>query len=203
MAGNERFISTIKDGLAKSARTLGAGVVVSGFSAGFNPAMDVSADLQAVKVESHLVFEKSPFEFGDFELSDLKPDLSTEDADKLVETAFISAYMIGLLAQVRKNLEIAQPEEKYWGWGGAFLQVACASYGVSRIWNADFGNNQVDFDNAAISDFIVGYISTKGALTLRGMSNGLDWTKAIGEAGVGAEAIAGAYAIARVTKVIE
>lgn len=200
MYNKESFLSRIKSTAAAGARTTGAGIVVSGLAAGFNPSAEVSVGIQAIESSAHLVLDKSPF---DFDLPDLNTDLSTEDADKIVMTAFVSAYMIGLLAQVRKNLEIAHDWEKLAGWSGAAIQSFAAAYGVARVWEVDFGNIEDELDKAAISGFITGYIGTKAAITWRGMSNGLPWTKAIGEAGVGAEAVAGAYGIARVTKIIE
>lgn len=197
----ERFLTGMKNRLATGARTVTAGVFLGGFASGFNPAPEVSTTTQLNENEPHLVLDKSPFNSDNFPLTGL--NLSTEDADKFAMTAFVSAYMVGVLTQVRKNLEIARVGEKRFGWGGAAIQTLSAAYGLARIWDADFGNIQDELDKAAISGFIAGYISTKGALTLRSMSNGLPWTKAIAESGFGVEAAAGAYAIARVTEVVK
>lgn len=197
----EHFLSEMKNSLATGARTATAGVFLGGFASGFNPASEVSPTTQADENGTHLVLDKSPFDSDNFPLIEL--NLSTEDADKFVMSAFVSAYMIGVLVQVRKNLEIAKSGEKWFGWGGSAVQTIAAPYALTRIWGADFGDIHDDLDKAAISGFIAGYISTKGALTLRSMSSGLPWTKAIAESGFGAEVAAGAYAIARVTEVIK
>ncbi|GEM_PF-6939194 len=211
MNGKEGLLPRIKDNISVGARTLSAAAMVGGFSAGFNPSSEVSADSHTHESGTHLFLEKSPFDsnssqlsgFEELDLSNLKPDISTEDVDKIAQTLFVSAYMIGVLAQVRKNLEIARRGEKRFGWGGAAVQTLSAAYGLARIWEADFGDIQDELDKTAISGFIAGYISTKGALTLRSMSNGLPWTKAVAESGFGTEAAAGVYAIARVTEVIK
>ena len=205
MSGKESFLPRVKQNLASGARAFSATVIVGGFSAGFNPNTEVHADPPKDKPEAHLVLEESPYEDNlvDLDFSELTPDISTEDADKIVMTAFVAAYMIGMWAQVRKNLEIARPNEKRFGWVGVAAQSLAATYAIARIWDVDFGDNQEDLDKAAITGFILGYIGTKGALTLRGMSNGLPWTKAIAETGFGVEAAAGAYGIARVTELIK
>lgn len=211
MIGKEGILPLVKYKLTTGVRALSAGVIVGGFSAGFNPSTQVSTDSHFHQNEAHLVLENNPFDvsntrpsdFRELSFSDVKPDLSTEDADKIMETAFVSAYMIGMWAQVRKNLEIAKPNEKRFGWAGIVVQSLVATYGIARIWDADFSVSQDDLDNAAIVGFILGYISTKGALTSRGMSNGLPWSKAIAKSGLVVEAAVSAYAVARVTKVIE
>ena len=210
MSSVERLIGSTKKNLGNSARMLSTGVIVGGFAAGFSPSTENSTDSPDHISESHLVLEESLLNsemrldgWRLFDLSDLKPGVSTEDADKIVMTVFVSAYMVGIWTQVRKNLEIATRWEKRFGWAGVAVQSLAATYAIARVWDADFGDNQEDLDKAAITGFILGYIGAKGALTMRGMSNGLPWTKAIAETGLGVEAAAGAYGIARVTEIIK